>query len=99
VNNHDIGDRRKLSCEIRDEDGQLADPTEVTFTIVAPDGVLTTYTTDDPQLVRDSVGVYHVYWDCALSGTYRWRYAATGIIGAAQESAFYVRRSKVLPEP
>ncbi len=93
---HDIGDRRKLSCEIRDEAGALADPTQVTFIIVTPDGVSTTYTTADAALVKDSVGVYHVYWNCTQAGTHRWRFAASGSIGAAEESAFSVRRSKVL---
>ena len=95
---YDIGDRRKLTCEIRDENETLVDPTTLVFTMKKPDATLTTYTYGtDAQLVRDSTGLFHVYWDCATAGKYFYRYAATGNVGAAEESTFTVRASKVLP--
>lgn len=93
---HDIGDRRKLTCEIRDETDALTDPDVLVFSMREPDGVLTTYDLNDVEVVRDSVGLYHVYWDCTQSGTHNWRWAASGNVGAAEESAFKVRASKVL---
>ncbi len=96
MSTYDIGDRRKLTCEVRDEDEVLVDPTGLTFTMKIPDGTLTTYDLNDAELVHDSTGKYHVYWDCATSGKYYWRFAATGNVAAAEESSFSVRASKVL---
>ena len=94
---HDIGDRRKLTCEVRDDGGDLVDPDTLVFTMRDPAGVLTSYTLTDVELVHDSVGAYHVYWDCAAAGKHWWRFAAGGNVGAAEESTFTVRQSKVLP--
>jgi hypothetical protein len=93
---HDLGDRRKLTCEVRDESDQLVDPTGLTFTMREPDGTLTSWTKADPEMINDSVGAYHVYWDCAQVGKHFWRFAATGNVGAAEESGFKVRVSRVL---
>lgn len=94
---HEYGARRKLSVRIYDEDGALADPTTLTFTMRDPDNVRTTYVSGtDAQIVRESVGVFHVYWDCVKTGRHRWRFAATGSIGAAAEAGFIVEHSDVL---
>lgn len=93
---YDIGDRRKLSCEIRNENGDLADPTTLVFTMREPDDVVTEYLYGtDAELVRDTLGIYHVYWDCAQSGFHRWRFEADGEITVAEEAGFTVRRSQV----
>lgn len=96
---HDIGDRRKLTCEVRDESGALVDPVVLTFYMREPDGVLTTYDLTDTEVVRDSVGVFHTYWDITQSGTHNWRWAASGNVGAAEETSFKVKASKVLDPP
>jgi hypothetical protein len=97
---HDLGDRRKLTCEIRDETDALVDPTGLTFSMREPDATLTDYTlTDTADLVRDSLGVYHVYWDCAQVGKHYYRFAATGNVGAAEEAGFKVRPSRVIVTP
>lgn len=94
---YDIGDRRKLSCEIRDEDGSLVDPTALTFTMREPDGTVTHYVRGtDAELVRDSLGIFHVHWDCELAGFHTWRFEADGVIAVAAEAIFNVRRSQVL---
>jgi hypothetical protein len=94
---YDIGDRRKLSCEIRNEDGDLADPTVLVFTMREPNDTVTEYEYGlDAELVRDSLGVFHVYWDCALAGFHHWRFEADGEVTVAAESNFAVRRSQVM---
>lgn len=93
---HDIGDRRKLTCEVRDEADALTDADELVFIMREPDGVLTTYELGDNELVRESEGLYYVYWDCAKSGKHYWRWAASGNVGAAEEASFKVAPSKVL---
>lgn len=93
---YDIGDRRKLSCEIRDETGQLVDPTTLVFLMYEPTKTLTQYVYDDGiELVQDSTGKYHVYWDCRVSGIHWWRYEASGNVGVAEEAKFTVRKSKI----
>jgi hypothetical protein len=97
MSSYDIGDRRKLTCEVRDEDGDLADPTALTFTMREPDATLTVYVWQtDAELVRTAVGTFHTYWDCSQAGAHRWRFAATGTVAAAEESAFAVRTSQVI---
>lgn len=95
---HDIGDRRKLTCEVRNEAGALTAPTELVFTMREPDDTITTYDLDD-GVVTDSTGVYHVYWDITQAGKHYWRWAASGNVGVAEEASFKVLVSKVLPEP
>lgn len=96
---YDIGDRRKLSCTIRNEAGALADPSELSFIMLEPnseDNEVTEYEYGtDIELVRASAGVYYVLWDCTVSGAHNWRYEATGTISAAEEGRFWVRRSLV----
>lgn len=93
---YDIGDRRKLTCEVRDEDAVLIDPTALVFTMKDPAGLVTVYDLLDAELVRDSVGMFHVYWDCTIAGKYKWRFAASGNVGAAEEKFFAVKKSIVL---
>jgi len=96
---YDIGDRRRLVVTFRDEDGSLADPTAVTFAIREPDDLVTTYVYGtDVELVRDSVGVYHVHWDIAQAGWHHWRFEGAGSVGVAEESRFQVRESLVNEE-
>lgn len=93
---HDVGDRRKLSCEIRDEDGALADPDYLTFAVREPDGAVTVYRyLTDAELVRESTGRFYVYWDCALAGVHHYRFEATGAIMAAAQDTFHATASTV----
>jgi hypothetical protein len=95
---HDVGDRRKLSCTVRDENGTAADPTGMRFIIVDPEGVKTTLVHGtNADLVRDSVGVFHVNWDCLKPGLHLYRFEATGNVQVAEESQFRVRRPEVVP--
>lgn len=95
MTSYDIGDRRKLSATITDEDGALIDPDTLIFKIKLPDGTVTTYTYGtDVELVRDSIGVFHVYWDVETAGGYWWRFAASGNVGAAEEAYFSVQSSR-----
>lgn len=95
MSQYDIGDRRKLVCEVRDEDNVLTDPTVLTFKMLEPDEVETEYVYGtDAEVVKDSTGIYHVYWDCTQQGVHYWRYEATGTVVAAEEAHFYIRESK-----
>ena len=97
---YDVGDRVRLSIEIRDTDvvdDPLTDPDLLTFTMREPDDVVTSYIFgEDVQVVKDGVGLYHVAWDITKAGTHWSRFAAFGSIGAAEERGFKVRESKVI---
>ena len=91
---YDIGDRRKLTCQIRNEAGQLADPEALFFQMRTPDGETTTYRYGTgTQVVSESTGLFRVHWDCTQSGFHGYRWVATGSIAAAEESSFLVNQS------
>jgi hypothetical protein len=93
---YDIGDRRKLSVDIADENGTAVDPDEVRFLMSEPDGFVTTYEYGlDPEIVRTGVGSYHLEWDCAEPGNHVWRVEASGNVAVAEEAFFHVRQSQI----
>ena len=102
---YDIGDRVRLSVEVRDREAAptdgvypLVDPDVLVFKMLEPDAVTTTYTFGvDAELVHDGVGEFHVNWDTAQSGVHWSRFSASGNVGAAEELGFKVLPSKVLP--
>lgn len=97
---YDVGDRVRLSIEIRDTDVEgdpLTDPDFLRFTMKEPNGGLTEFIFgQDAEVVKDGVGLYHVAWDITQAGTHWSRFAASGSIGAAEERGFKVRESKVV---
>lgn len=62
----------------RDSDGQLIDPTSVTFVVRSPSGVTTEYQYDiDEEVVHPSVGVFRLRF--VPDRENRWLIVATGI--------------------
>ena len=98
---YDIGDRVRLSIEVRDKEtlGEpLIDPDGLQFQMRAPDNTVTTWQYgQDDEVVRDDLGLYHVHWDAAQVGTHWSRFFVSGNVGGAEERGFKVRSSKVLP--
>lgn len=93
---YDVGDRRKLSVIIRDEEGLPADPGFLEFSIREPDGDITSYQYGiNSELIRTGVGIYFVYWDCAKNGLHRWRFEAGGNVVVAEQTTFAVRPPSV----
>lgn len=79
-----VGQRPRFDFQIRD-DHVLTDPTTLTFKFEKPDGVETTYIYGtDAELVRDSVGKFHVELTLDQAGTWIWRQESTGIVTATQ---------------
>lgn len=99
VNAYQIGDVIRLTAEFRREsDDALVDPTNVKFMWIKP-STPTTITTKiyatDIEVIRDSLGVYHI--DISITESKRWYVRAEGY-GAnnagAQESEFEVEDSR-----
>ena len=93
---YDIGDQRRLTVTFTDINDTAADPTGVTFVMVAPDGTQTSYIyLTDSELVKEGVGVYYVDFAITQRGRHAYRFAGTGAVVAAEAGEFYARRVEV----
>ena len=91
---YDVGDLVRCSAVFTDYAGAVLDPTVVKFRFIKPSGSITRYTYGtDAQLVKDSVGHYHVDVSVDATGEWKYRWQSTGVGQAAEESAFFVRES------
>lgn len=76
----DRGDTDKLELrEVRNEEGILADPDELTLRIRQPSGeeIVRTWP-EDSEIVHDKQGFFHSYLEYDESGGWEWRWEATG---------------------
>lgn len=96
VNTYDIGDLVKISATFTDENGTATDPTTLEAAFKSPSGTISTFTYGtDPEVVRDSAGVYHLDISITESGRYDYRWSSTGTGQAAEEGYFEVRQQRV----
>lgn len=98
-----VGDLVKLTCRFQDPVTlAFVQPSGVTCEIMDPNGAVTTpapiYNTNLETLQADGTTLtapgYYTEVDVELPGRWYYRFAATGTGQAADESAFYVERSK-----
>lgn len=95
INPYDLGDIVRISAAFA-VDGTPTDPTTLTATYRSPAGVKTTLTYGvDSALEQDSVGNYHLDVTASLPGTWRYRFAGTGLAAGVGEGQFFVRASLV----
>ena len=91
INTYIIGNLIRVTAAFTDPDNADApiDPTAVNFTFKDPTGNSTTYLFGiDSQLVKDSVGNYHVDIDINQSGTWHYKFFSTGTGQAAERGQF-----------
>lgn len=78
----------------KDAVGVLADPTTVTLKWRAAGGTTTTWTwtsgTPGPNIVRDSIGLFHADITVVSAGLHYFRWEGSGSVTAAEESTFSV---------
>ena len=70
--------------------GVATDPTTVTASVRKPDGTTTNYTVMAGQIVKDSVGNYHLDITTDLSGRWAYKFAGTGSVVDVEQGVFYV---------
>lgn len=88
----DVGDLVRLSAAF--DNGATppvaTDPTAVTLQIKDPTGALVT---PAPTPIKDSTGHYHHDLSVTLAGVWRYRFAGTGAVVAAEEAKVFARDS------
>lgn len=83
---YDIGDRVRLDTTVTNLTGTPTNAT-VTLTVMTPGGDNIT-----PTVINDAAGVYRADVDVDRPGMWFYRWRATGMVVAAQNGHFYVRR-------
>jgi hypothetical protein len=82
----------RISASFTDENGDPYDPEFLKFDIqhVETGNTQTATYGGDAALVRDSVGEYHIDFDCSASGRWSYRFTATGNGQTAASDTFRV---------
>ena len=89
-----IGERFVSTVTFETAAGVLTDPTTVTVKIRAPSGTVTTYVYgSDAEVVKDSVGVYHVEYTVTAAAIWHVRWNGTGACVASSEVSFNIDAS------
>lgn len=92
-----VGDSKTVGCDFTDDDGEPADPTDVTLIIHKPDGTVVTLTdVSTPAITNPAEGRYEVEVGFDMHGRWDFRYVGTGEIDEVDETWVRVKRSKVL---
>lgn len=91
INTYSLGGLLRVAGLFANIAGTAIDPSVVKFKYRAPTGDTVTYTYGtDVQLVKDSVGNYHVDLSLDIAGTWHYKFYSTGTGQAADESQFTV---------
>jgi hypothetical protein len=91
---YNIGDAPRLAVAFTNYADVAADPTAIVFTCLEPDGVEVVFTHGtDAELVKDSVGNYHVDYTITKQGRHNFKFVGTGAVVSTQQSDFYARRT------
>lgn len=96
-NIYDVGDLVRCSGPFTNSAGAAIDPEAVKVSIRKPDGTVTTYVYNtDAEVVKDSVGNYHIDVDANAAGRWYYRWWSTGNGQAADENWFLVRTPRAI---
>lgn len=80
------GQGARFVLTYKNTDGELADPSAIRFMHRAPSDTETTTWTygDGAEIVRDSLGVFHVDLEFDEAGVWKWRHESDGLETADQ---------------
>ena len=84
----------RISCSVKDPSGALVAPDTMTLKVKDPSGTITPYT--GGGLDNPSVGVYRYDLILGASGTWFYRWEATGANAGADEGFVKVAKSNVV---
>jgi hypothetical protein len=91
-----VGDTPHLQNSFRDGD-TLTDPGTVTLTVTDPEGVATSYTHADGELVRASTGEYYRNHLVDQPGKWAYRWTVTGAVADISDGTFTVHAAGTDP--
>lgn len=95
ANTHDYGELVRLTAAFTDADGSAIDPNAVYVQVKDPAGNITTYQYNvDAEVVKDSVGNYHIDINANQAGIWHYRWYSTGTGQAAEEAWYKIDRSE-----
>jgi uncharacterized protein YfaS (alpha-2-macroglobulin family) len=83
------GDLFRVSVAFTNSAGAATDPTTVTFTVLEPDGMTTSFIYP-ATVVKDSTGNYHCDWTAAKDGAHDIYFAGTGTVQRVYRDRFFV---------
>lgn len=89
------GDLIRITATFTDSAGTLLDPTAVYFQYKNPAGTITseTYSPSSGNIIRDSIGVFHLDINANVHGIWYYRVYSTGVGQAADEATFEIADS------
>lgn len=88
-----VGDRPRLTYELRDPTTNALVDGTVACTVTAPDT-----STSSPAVVHDGVGLYHADVTVTMAGLWRWTFTASGAVVDVTDGSLYVQAvGTVLP--
>lgn len=93
MDNLTVGDVARLSVEITDISGTLADPSTISLYIKPPSSAAELHTSD---IVKDAVGKYHFDLSLGVAGSYGFRWQTTGANQGVTEGGLYVYPQQVV---
>jgi uncharacterized protein YfaS (alpha-2-macroglobulin family) len=94
MNTYDAGNVVTVAAVFTDKDtGDSVDPTAVTAKVKDPLGVVTNYVVTSGQIVRDSLGDYHLDLQPDIQGVWVYEWKGTGTNKSAKQNSFQIRES------
>ena len=92
ANSFDIGDVARLTVVFKNLAGSVVDPTAVKVYIKLPTDAFLEYTyLVGAEVIKDSVGTYHMDYPITMDGMHYYKWTGTGAVYAAEESQFFVK--------
>ena len=86
---HDLGDERDLRITLTVADVPT-DPTSLSFRMLEPDGVVSTYAKDVNEEVETvSTGIWRVLWIVRKAGRHHASFRSTGNVSQTEKLTFY----------
>ena len=94
MSQYDIADRAKLQGTFY-ADGSPTDPDNVELQIKTPTGTTSSHVYGtDPDVIKDSTGVYYYLLQLTASGQYYYRWEGSGTLYAGGEKRLVVNQSQ-----
>ena len=81
----------RFRATFRNNDAELADPTTITLRHTEPGVAAVNYVYGtDAEVVRESLGIFHVDYVADIVGEHKWRWLGTGAVQIAIKGGFII---------